>query len=366
MTAAQWVPGEDAGVGGEIAGKPVVLNYGDPAREYSALQEGALLVDRSSRHRTVFRGDKAAELLTGLVTNDVQALEPGEGCYAAALSPKGKVVADMRIQALRPDVFLIDVPVRAGDGWMQQVRKYVNPRLAKYEDVSEQMRQIGLFGAGATALLAAATQLEAELLDGLEPYAHVTLPLAPDEQAAPEDMVIVARVPDLRLDGYELYGSQAALAGIWQRLMEAGAVPGGMDAWNIARVEAGFAEWGVDMDDTTIAQEANLDEANAISFTKGCYTGQEVVARVHFRGHVNKHLRGLSAAGDDPLPIGAELLDATGKVVGDIRSAVSSPRFGQIGLGMVRREVNPGEPLTIRAPGSTGRATMVLVPFAAA
>lgn len=367
MTAAGWVPFESAVILDEVAGKPVVRSYGDVYAEYAAFRDGSMLIDRSARHRTLFRGTRAAELLTGLVTNDVQALQPGQGCYAAALTPKGKVVTDLRVHAIKPDVFLIDIPVRAGEGWMQLVRKFVNPRLAPYQDVSEQGRQIGLYGPSSVALLAAATMQDAQQLESLAPYAHVLLPASPDEQAmSPESTVLIARVPDLRLDGFELYGPEAALAAIWSRLVELGAVPGGLDAYEIARVEAGFPEWGVDMDDTTIPQEANLDEAHAISFTKGCYTGQEVVARVHFRGHVNKHLRGLSSDGDEPLPVGAELLDATGKVVGDIRSAVTSPRFGEIGLGMVRREVSPGEPLTVRAPDASGRATMVPVPFAAA
>ncbi|HYD54792.1 MAG TPA: glycine cleavage T C-terminal barrel domain-containing protein, partial [Gemmatimonadaceae bacterium] len=130
--------------------------------------------------------------------------------------------------------------------------------------------------------------------------------------------------------------------------LAARAVPLGLEAWEIARVEAGRPEWGLDIDDTTIPQEANLDELHAISYTKGCYVGQEVVARVHFRGHVNRHLRGLRAAGEQPPPSGAALLDTTGKTVGDVRSAASSPRLGGIALGMVRREVDPGTDLVAR------------------
>jgi len=119
----------------------------------------------------------------------------------------------------------------------------------------------------------------------------------------------------------------------------------------------------VDMDESTIPQEANLDALNAISFTKGCYTGQEVVARVHFRGHVNRHLRGLEAA--SPIPQGARLLDADGRDVGDVRSTAESPRRGAIALAMVRREVVPGATLFAQTPEGPLTTRLVALPFPA-
>jgi folate-binding protein YgfZ len=120
------------------------------------------------------------------------------------------------------------------------------------------------------------------------------------------------------------------------------------------------------MDENTIPQEANFDEMEAISYTKGCYIGQEVVARVHFRGHVNKHLRGLRAAGGvAPPPTGAQLIDDTGNHVGDVRSAVSSPRLGGIAIGMVRREVTPGASLTARSEHGEQRVDVADLPFSA-
>ena len=132
---------------------------------------------------------------------------------------------------------------------------------------------------------------------------------------------------------------------------------------DIARVEGGRPEWGLDMDDATIPQEANLDELHAISYTKGCYTGQEVVARVHFRGHVNRHLRGLLFADGGTPRSGATLHLPDGKAVGDVRSVVLSPRLGTIALGMVRREVEPGTALTARWDGGEARADVVRLPF---
>jgi folate-binding protein YgfZ len=140
-------------------------------------------------------------------------------------------------------------------------------------------------------------------------------------------------------------------------------MPAGLDAWEIARVEAGRPEWGIDIDDTTIPQEANFDELDAISYTKGCYIGQEVVARVHFRGHVNRHLRGLRAASSEAPPTGAQLIDDSGNHVGDIRSSVASPRLGGIAIGMIRREVAPGVSLNAKWEGGERRVDVTTLPF---
>lgn len=328
---------------GEVAGQPVVLHYGDFAREYGALREGAMLVDRGIRGRMRVGGAKAAELITGMVTNDVLALRSGMGQYAAALSPKGKIVADPRIFA-HDDHLLLDIPPRAWAGWVALVQKYVNPRLAPYVDVSSEIRDIGIFGRGSRRITAAATGIAIEQLAALQPYHHISA-------ESGGHRVTVARSNEIGLEGFDIFLPAARHDSIWQRAIEAGAQPGGLHAWEAARVEAGRPEWGLDMDDSTIPQEANFDELEAISYTKGCYIGQEVVARVHFRGHVNRHLRGLIFGQAEPPPAGALLFDAAEKQVGDVRSSVLSPRRGAVALAMVRREVEPGAVLRARWEG---------------
>ena len=135
------------------------------------------------------------------------------------------------------------------------------------------------------------------------------------------------------------------------KLRSAGAAEGAPETWEIARVESGRPMWGVDMDDSTLPQEANFDELGAISYTKGCYIGQETVARVHFRGHVNRFLRRLRFVTRPAPPRGAELIDETGKVIGDVRSSALSPRYGGVALGMVRREVLAGTTLQAKWDG---------------
>lgn len=339
----------------DVAGRSVVLHYGDVAGEYAALRTSAMLVDRSHRNRMRLDGAKAAELVTGLVTNDVTALTPGQGQYAAALTAKGKIVADIRI-FVQENSLLVDVPPRAYAGWSEMVRKYINPRIAPYRDESDTTGDLGVFGALARRMVADVSGVPAPVLGALPLYGHI---------AALVDgaTVTIARVPDLEIEGFELFVPADMLHVLRERLVCQGAVPAGLAAWEIARVEAGRPEWGLDIDETTIPQEANLDELHAISYTKGCYIGQETVARVHFRGHVNRHLRALRFT----LPAGpasrAQLFDETGKLLGETRTAVHSPRLGPIALGLVRREVQVGAALTARWSDGECSASVGALPF---
>ena len=347
----------------DLAGQSVVLTYTNVAAEYEAIRRRAIVVNRSHRGRMRFTGDKAADVLTGLVTNDVGALTPGQGQYATALSPKGKVVSDMRI--LRTEsAFITDASPRSREGWNAIVKKYVNPRLSKYVDETETTRALGIYGVQARHVVEQVTGIGATALSIMASYTHASV-------TRDGHNTLVMRSPDLEVEGFDLFVAAEGFDALWKAAVAAHATPAGHAAWEIARIEAGRPEWGVDMDEATIPQEANLDVLNAISYTKGCYTGQETVARVHFRGHVNRTLRGLKFTGSLP-PVGASLFDATGKSVGDISSGVASPRLGAVGLGMVRREVEAGATLVARwatGPGgdkSAGetQAQVVALPFA--
>jgi folate-binding protein YgfZ len=311
--------------------------------EYSALHNGALFFDRSERLRLRISGPKAAELVTGMVTNDVSSLVAGEGQYAAALTPKGKIVADLRIFSLG-DALLIDTSAAAAAGWKEMVRKYINPRVAPYHDVTSELSDIGVFGRSSRSIVSRATGIDDRELTALAPYGHITASLD-------DTTITVARVPEMDLDGFEIFVPSESVGALKSKLHAGGVLPGSSDTWEIARVESGRPQWGADMDDSTLPQEANFDELGAISYTKGCYIGQETVARVHFRGHVNRFLRKLRFVTRPPPPTGAELVDESGKVIGDIRSVALSPRFGGVALGMVRREILPGTTLQARWSG---------------
>ena len=311
--------------------------------EYSALNNGALFFDRSDRMRMRISGEKAAELVTGMVTNDVSGLVPGEGQYAAALTPKGKIVADVRIFALE-NALLIDTSAAAAPGWKEMVRKYINPRVAPYHDVTLEMSDIGVFGGSARAMTSRLTGIDERDLAALPSYSHMGATFG-------DVRLTVAKVPEVDFDGFEIFVPAMAAQDLRGKLLAQGIAAGTFETWEIARIESGRPQWGIDMDETTLPQEANFDELGAISYTKGCYIGQETVARIHFRGHVNRFLRRLRFVTRPAPPRGAELLDESGKPIGDVRSVALSPRYGGVGLGMVRREIPPGTTLQAKWEG---------------
>jgi folate-binding protein YgfZ len=318
------------------------------ASEYAAMRSGALLIDRGDRVRIRFGGARAAELVTGLVTNDVLSLSPGEGQYSGALTAKGKISADVRIFA-DTDGLLTDTSARAGANWRDIVKKYINPRVAPYRDATGELSDLALVGPKSRRVVAAATGADEAALSALNPYGHLHVMHG-------DARVMIARNAELDMEAYEVFAPMSIDPVIRDGLLAAGAVPGTARTWDIARIEAGRPEWGIDMNDSTIPQEANFDELGAISYTKGCYTGQETVARVHFRGHVNRFLRRLHFVSASIPPTNAELLDDSGNIVGDVRSVGISPRHGGVALAMVRREVAPGTTLHARWEG--GDCTM--------
>lgn len=313
------------------------------ASGYGALRTSAIVLDRSDRGRWRFTGPKAAETLTGLVTNDVLALQPGEGLYAAALTPKGKIVADLRILH-DGDGYFADTGPAAAAGWRAMTRKFVNPRVAPFSEITEQTRDIGVFGIGSAELLSRLFEANGCAFDQLRPYSHV----GAQSPAGPAAVTIVRAAELGAVPGFDIIVPSEAAGELRARLESLGAVVAPREVLDVARIEAGFPEWGTDMNEDTLPQEANLDDLGAISYSKGCYVGQEVVARIHFRGHVNKTLRRITFGVERAPPRGAELLDANGKTVGDVRSSAESPRAGGVGIAMIRREISAGASVVAR------------------
>ncbi len=315
------------------------------------------LVDRSDRTRLRFDGEKAAATLTGLVTNDVVALGDGRGQYACALTPKGKTIADVRILAVGTPstTLLVDANAAAGPGFTAMIRKYVNPRLAKYTDVTAATRCLTLAGTGAHAALRAVLCDAVAPLADAPAWSHVAAPfgeatvravVTPELGAVPcVDVTCDAAVADTLHAALATAGAQAVTAA----------------QFDAARVVAGWPAWGVDMDENTIPQEAEMDALGAISYEKGCYTGQETVARIHFRGHVNRHLRRVVVTGVPSVPArGTELLAVDDdKPVGDLRSLVTLPDGTIAGIAMVRREIEPGASVRVAGGGSAVVAPLV-------
>ncbi len=308
----------------------------------------AFLVERGDRMRMTFSGEKAKEALGGLVTNDVVALREGTGHRAAALTPKGRVIAFCRVLDRGTDL-LVDCDAAAGDGFIAMIRKFVNPRLAKYAVVTESMDCVGVHGDGAATVLAhalsgAADEAEVSRINALGAFEGYT-------SGEGEASCYVVRSTDISAPGFDVFGARARVAELRTALANAGTRTASPDEVNVLRVEAGLPAWGREMDIETIPQEAALDDLGAISFNKGCYTGQEVVARIHFRGHVNRLLRVLTSA--TPLAVGARVIDAAGSDVGEVRTSVVSATRGALAIAMVRREVVLGSEVTVRSESAT-------------
>ncbi|HSG80696.1 MAG TPA: glycine cleavage T C-terminal barrel domain-containing protein [Gemmatimonadota bacterium] len=318
--------------------------------EYHALIDTCGLAARGDRGHVRVAGERRAEMLNGLVTQQVIGLS-GAGRHALLLSAKGRVLTDLRIFP-RTDELLLDVPSSGLTNLLATFNKYLPPMHATFEDVSPSLRLLGVYGPGAAAAVREA--LGREL-----PADHLSV----DEVDIEGVSVLVVRNRRLAGDGLELVAPRASAAALAERLLSAVVAHGGRAvgarALDVARVESGVPAYGTDMDEENLAQETGL-EADAISYDKGCYLGQEVVARVHFRGHVNQVLRGLRF--DDSRPGRGVTLVYNGKPVGRVTSAVHSPSNGPIGLGYVRREIEPGTVLRVdEAPVAS--CTVVELPF---
>ncbi|MEO7362472.1 MAG: glycine cleavage T C-terminal barrel domain-containing protein, partial [Gemmatimonadaceae bacterium] len=328
---------------------------------YEMLQTGAVVFELGARHISVFTGEKAVDALNGLVSNDLMPLAVGRGVYAAALTPKGKMLADVSIFRTEPQTFLVESTEHAGREWYAMVKKYVNPRLAKYRDDSAAVASIGVYGPAAPALLArlgVGGMGDESIADAMEQGLRAWSDWANASFVLSGENVRLVRAPHLgSTPGFVILAPMAARADVVKNLKRVGAAVGSDSLWQLASLEGSRPLLGYDMDANTIPQEANLDDWSAISYEKGCYTGQETVARLHFRGHVNKHLRGLRS--DTALTPGEPVFDGNGKLVGDVRRSGLSPRLGAIAIAMLRRELPADGTVDIGSASSGTTANVV-------
>ena len=305
--------------------------------EYRAIVESCGLLDRSERGKLALTGTGAKEFLQGQVSNDVESLSPGTGCYAAFLTPKGKMLGDLRILDTG-DELLLDTERVALQDLFNMIRRFSIGYDAQLHKRTLERGLLSLLGPEAENLVGA---------NGLAAAEHSHMPLD------------VAGVPAraIRTDvGIDLLCDASYTAGLRDRLLEANTIEVSEAAAECLRVELGRPRYGVDLDDTVIPQEGGLNE-RAVSFTKGCYVGQETVARLHYRGKPNRQLRGLRLSG--PAATGDELRLGE-RVVGKLGSVAESPRFGWIALALVRREAPVGSTVSV---GAEAEAQVVELPF---
>ena len=287
------------------------------------------VIDRSERGKLALTGSEAKSFLHGQVTNDIEGLEAGSGCYAAFLTHKGKMLGDLRVFDLGEEL-LLDCERVSLQELFNMIRRY---KLGMDVELVKRTLEMGLFSVVGPSSLSVGSVEHA--------CARATLGGAD---------VVLART-DVGVDVFFWSGDREAVRGALEFR------DGDEALAEVVRVESGRPRFGVDLDpDSVIPQEAGLNE-RAVSFTKGCYVGQETVARLYYRGKPNRRLRGVRLSA--PAPSGAELRLGE-KTVGRLGSSVVSPSFGPIGLALVRREAEDGA--TVDVNGEP--ALIVDVPFA--
>jgi folate-binding protein YgfZ len=340
-----------------VNGMEAVEQYGDWLAEHAALRKSAAVIDLSLRSRLVLTGADRLRLLNGQVTNNVKDLPPGEGCYAALVTNKGRMQSDLYIHIL-PEEILLDFEPGLAGAIAERFNKYI---IADDVQVVDAAPHYGLLTAQGPEAWTVVERL------GL----GFTMPTNEFQSRSVKDETLgeIYCVNHRRTgtNGFDLFAPAHSLPAVADKLIaaakEIGGRAAGWQALETARIEAGIPRFGAEMDETNLAPEAGI-EARAISYTKGCYIGQEIIARIRTYGQVAKALRGLRFEGG-PLPTRDAKLFFGDKEVGRVCSAIHSPALNaNIGLGYVRRERNQiGTELKVQRPAGETSAVIVETPF---
>jgi tRNA-modifying protein YgfZ len=318
--------------------------------QYRQLREECGLLDRSERGKLAVGGPDAAEYLQGQLTNDVEALAPGAGRYAALLDRKGHMQSDMRVlhPAAAPSPEIAGQRDSGGGFWLD----------TEAGAVAAVLRHLTMYSVGREVAIADLTDERAILsLIGPRSAEVAGAPPLPEH----ENTAVSANGVDClavgTAGGIDLIAAAEDVGGLREALLDAGAAEVAPEAAEVLRIEAGVPRFGAEMGAETMPAEAGIVE-RAVDFEKGCYIGQEPVARLHYKGRPNRRLRGLqlsaAAAPGAPLRLGE-------KEVGRIGSACVSPARGPIALAIVRREAEPGAELAVGEDGVT--AHVIDLPF---
>ncbi len=304
--------------------------YGDVAAEYAAVRGGgsgaAGLFDLSSRGRIEVSGGEAVMFLNGLITNDVKTLADGAWMAAAFPNVQGRLIANARV-IRRGETFLFDTEAATHASVMKTLGRFTLAGDFHVADVTHWTVQLSVQGASSARVVGAL------LGEGAAQVMRQRVIIV----AWREALVTVIRATHTAEDGFDLFVEADHGAALWEAMIQCGVRPAGSAALEILRVEAGVARFGVDMNETNVVLEAALDDA--VSYTKGCYVGQEIIARIHWRGHVAKRLSGLVF--DDeatwPAPPESKIRTVDGKEIGRITSSVFSPALNKtVALGFVK------------------------------
>lgn len=369
-----------------LNGAEIVADYGAALAEHATLRQTAGVLDLSFRSRLCLTGADRVRFLHGQITNDVKRLRPGEGCYAALVTAKGKMQSDLNVFAL-PDELLLDFEPGLTATVTARLGKYLVADDVQVVDVTPHYGLLSVQGPQAEAVVRAVglfTEIPAQefsfvkITDATlgeiylmnQPRLTGSAGILPASPLIPVPEISRQDAGTPRIAGFDLFVPTNALGAVADKLIAAAKSVGGRacgwTAFEIARLEAGIPRFGADMDETNLPLECGI-EARAVSYHKGCYIGQEVINRIHSIGHVNRELRGLRLA-EEPqtLPVKGDKLFHAGKEVGHVTSALHSPTLdATIALGYMRREANAvGTELRLRTGDGERGATIVALPFA--
>jgi folate-binding protein YgfZ len=337
----------------ERDGQLVPASYRDVMDEYSSVREaGAGLIDLSTRGRIEIGGTEAVLFLNGLITNDMKTLAEDSWMTAAFPNVQGRMLAAARV-INRGDTFLFDTEAATRERILKTLEKFTLAGDFRVTDVTQETAHLSVQGARAAEIIRAALGEEAASV-GRGRALSVNWK---------EESVQLIRATHTAEDGFDLFTSAAIAVPLWDALLAAGARPFGFDALEILRIEAGIPRYGLDVDDAKVVLESGLDDA--LSFTKGCYIGQEIIARIHFRGHVAKRLAGLLLDAEGEVGRDDKIRTPEGKEIGWITSAARSPHLNRaVALGYVKYDyLQPGTPVRLVCAQGELEAHVSELPF---
>lgn len=282
--------------------------------EYSAVREGAGLLDLSSRGRVLVSGSETLMFLNGLITNDMNTLAAASWMPAAFANVQGRLLAAVRV-IRREDGFLIDTEAATSAAVIKLLDKFTLAGDFKLADFTDSMALLSVQGPNAARIVRSVFDAEAAAI-GQQNVANLRLA---------GHNIMIMRATHTAEDGFDCFVEQSGAAAVREALVRAGAISLGDETFETLRIEAGIPRYGIDMDESNVVTETNLDEA--ISFTKGCYVGQEIIIRIKHRGHVAKKMAGVTLTGTSAAGRNSKIMSADGKEIGHITSATFSPRL---------------------------------------
>lgn len=321
--------------------------------EYAAVRDGgAGLIDLSSRGRILVSGSEAVMFLNGLITNDIKSLARNSWMAAAFANVQGRLLASVRI-IHREDGFLLDTEDSTRDAVMKLIERFTLAGDFKVTDFSTDTAELSLQGQKAREIVA---NIFGEEAARLEPQKSLDV----DFEDAP---ITLIRATQTAEDGFDLFISHDRANALREALINAGARSISEETFETLRIEAGMARYGIDMDETNVVTETNLDDA--VSFTKGCYVGQEIIVRIKHRGHVAKKLTGIVLEEQTPAARNTKILSLDGKEVGRVTSSIFSPRLDRaIALGYLKYDyLAPGTAVKVASADDETSAAVAELPF---